>query len=134
MVQGLIMSTKVRILIADDHAGFRKAIRLFLKKHDKVEVVGEAGDGREALRQAHSLHPDVVLMDINMPGYNGFEAARDIKRALPGTKIIFLTMYADDRYRLLAQKASADGFINKADLNMNIFQSLSMHATPRYIM
>jgi two-component system, NarL family, response regulator NreC len=128
------MSTKVRILLADDHAGFRKAIRLFLKKHDTVEVVGEAGDGTEAINQAHSLHPDVILMDINMPGCNGFDAARDIKQSLPRTKVVFLTMYADDRYRQLANKACADGFINKADLNMNIFQSFTHTMTSHYIM
>ncbi len=128
------MNTKVRILLADDHAGFRRAIRLFLKKHNKVEVVGEASDGNEAVRQAQSLHPDVILMDINMPGCSGFDAAREIKRSLPDIKVVFLTMHADDRYRQLASNALADGFINKADLNMNIFQSLSNKVTSSYIM
>jgi DNA-binding NarL/FixJ family response regulator len=128
------MSTKVRILLADDHAEFRRAIRLFLKKHDKVEVVGEASDGNEAISQAHSLHPDVILMDINMPGCNGFDAAKNIKRSLPGTVVVFLTMHADDRYRKLASDSSADGFINKADLNMKIFQRLSNKFTSHYIM
>lgn len=128
------MDTKVRILLVDDHAGFRRAIRLFLKKHNKVEVVGEASDGDEAIRKANSLHPDVILMDINMPGCNGFDAAREIKRTLPGIKVVFLTMHADDRYRQLASNALADGFINKADLNMNIFQSISNKFTSNYIM
>jgi DNA-binding NarL/FixJ family response regulator len=127
------MHTKVRILLADDHADFRRAIRLFLRKHDRVEVVGEAGNGAEAIQQAHSLHPDVILMDINMPVCNGFDAAKDIKRSLPGTTIVFLTMHGDERYRQLAG-SSGDGFIDKADLNMNIFQSLSNKMTSRYIM
>jgi len=128
------MSKKVRILLADDHAEFRRAIRLFLKKHKNIEVVGEASDGDETINQAHSLHPDVILMDINMPRCNGFDAAKNIKRSLPDTQVIFLTMYADDRYRKLANEVYADGFINKADLNMNIFQSLSNKMTSRYIM
>ena len=128
------MNSRVRILLADDHGEFRRAIRLFLKKYKALEVVGEASDGTDAVRQAHSLHPDVVLMDINMPGCNGFDAAKDIKRSLPDVKIVFLTMYADERYRKLASETMADGFINKADLNMNIFQSLSNKMTSRYIM
>jgi len=128
------MNVKVRILLADDHAEFRRAIRLFLKNHKAVEVVGEASDGEEVIRQAHSLHPDVILLDINMPGRNGFETAKEIKRTLPQIKIIFLTMHADDRYRKRAQNVFADGFIDKADLNMNIFQSLSNKMTSRYIM
>lgn len=128
------MKTKVRILIADDHAEFRRALRVYLRKHDRVEVVGEACDGDEAVDQAHSLHPDVILMDINMPKRSGLEAARVIKRELPEITIVFLTMYADDRYRELARNAPADGFINKADLRMNIFQSLSNKITSYYIM
>jgi DNA-binding NarL/FixJ family response regulator len=128
------LSTKVRILLADDHAGFRRAIRLHLKKFRAIEVVGEACSGNEAILQACSLTPDLVLMDVNMPDRDGFDAAREIKRILPGTVVIFLTMYADERYRQLAAASSADGFINKADLNMNIFQTMHNKMTSRYIM
>src|SRR3990172_1492601 len=80
-------NSKIRILIVDDHAILRQALRLLLEIHDDVEVVGDAANGREAMDAAEKLQPDVVLMDMVMPGLNGLEATRQIRRRLPKTKV-----------------------------------------------
>ncbi len=124
----------VRILLADDHFEFRRAIKKYLVNQAGIVVVGEAADGEEAVRRAIDLNPDLVLLDINMPGRNGFDALKMIKEAVPRTKVVMLSMFADDRYRQMANRYKADGFIDKADLKMNIFQNVDNIITSRYIM
>src|SRR2546423_1781448 len=82
---------KIRLLLVDDHPLVREGIRSCLSPHKQLEIVGEAADGREALDKAKELNPDVVLMDINLPGINGLEATRLLRNAVPETKVLILT-------------------------------------------
>ncbi len=106
-------STRARMLIADDHRMFRQGLRQILETQPDMEVVGEAGEGQEAVEKAVRLHPDVVLMDINMPGVDGVAAIREITERCPGTKCIVITMYRRDHYLFEAIKAGAYGYLLK---------------------
>ncbi len=103
----------VRILIVDDHAVVRAGLRLLLSADPELEIVGEAGDGAEALRLARDLAPDVVLMDISMPDMNGIEATRRIKVLCPGVAVLALTMHEDDQYFFEMLAAGASGYVPK---------------------
>jgi DNA-binding NarL/FixJ family response regulator len=104
---------KIRVLLADDHKLFRAGIRAVLQTLGDVEVVAEAGDGREALRLVAAHHPDVVLMDILMPNLNGLDAAARMARASPDTRIIMISMSADEDSVLKALRAGAVGYLVK---------------------
>src|SRR5262249_28619867 len=105
--------SKIRILLADDHALMRRGIRALLERQGDLEVVAEAGDGREAVQLAETHDPDVVVADIAMPGLNGIEAARQIAQRSPRTAIIILSMHSDESYLLRALKAGARGYLLK---------------------
>jgi DNA-binding NarL/FixJ family response regulator len=104
---------KIRVLLADDHQLFRAGIRAVLRTLGDVEVVAEAGDGREALRLVATQRPDVVLMDILMPDLNGLDAAARMARAFPDTRVIMLSMSADEDSVLKALRAGAVGYLVK---------------------
>jgi len=91
---------QTRILIADDHAVLREGMRVLLDREKDFQVVGEAGDGEEAIKLGKELKPDVVIMDILMPKVTGIEATRLIKQASPSTAVLILTAYSDIRYIL----------------------------------
>ena len=102
-----------RLLLADDHTLVRAGLRALLQGVPGVEVVGEVSNGREAVRQAGELHPDVVLMDIAMSDLNGLEAARQIVREFPGVRVIMLSMHATEEYVVQALRAGASGYLLK---------------------
>jgi DNA-binding NarL/FixJ family response regulator len=114
------VTSRIKVFIADDHALLRDGLRAVLERHPGLEVVGEAGDGREAVKRIEETLPDVVIMDIAMPGLNGLEATRQLRKILPRTKILVLSMYDDQDsiYDLL--RAGASGYMlkgsNAADL------------------
>jgi two-component system response regulator NreC len=103
----------INCLIVDDHTLFRDGIRQLLAGDPEIEVVGEANDASEALEKVAALQPDIVLMDVGMPGLSSFEAARMIDRTWPGTRVIFLTMYEDEEYLLQALDAGSSGYMLK---------------------
>lgn len=103
----------IRVLIADDHALLRQLLRHQLEEQGEVEVVADVATGREAIEAAEALQPDVVLMDLAMPGLNGIEATRQIRKRLPRTKVLILTGYADDDRIVNALRADASGYIVK---------------------
>lgn len=108
------MSEKlVRVLIVDDHDIVRAGIRMLLDAQPDMAVVGEASDGKEAIEMAGSMKPDVVLMDISMPGTTGIEATRAIKKANSRIEIVGLTMHAEDRYFFQLLQAGASGYVVK---------------------
>jgi DNA-binding NarL/FixJ family response regulator len=103
----------IRILLADDHAIIRHGVRQLLEAEGGLEVVGEAGDGREAVAKARKLRPDVVVIDITMPNMNGVIAMRQILKVSPGTKVLVLSMHADEQFVAQALKAGASGYVEK---------------------
>jgi two-component system nitrate/nitrite response regulator NarL len=102
-----------KVLIVDDHALFRQGVRNTIEPEEDFEVVGEAEDGREAVAKARELKPDLILMDINMPGGDGLEAVGVIKAVLPDAKIIMLTVHDEDKNLFEAVKRGAEGFLSK---------------------
>jgi len=101
------------VLLAEDHTIVRKGLRALLADEPDVEVVAEAEDGSEAVRMAQQLRPDVVLMDFSMPGLNGLEATRQIKRWVPEVKVLVLTRYADEEHVSQVLRAGASGYVVK---------------------
>ncbi len=104
---------KIKLLVADDHKIFRQGIKKLLEEESDLQVVGEASDGREAVKKATELKPDVILMDIAMANLNGLEATRQIKKHLPSAKVIMVTMHKNEEYVLQSFQAGASGFILK---------------------
>jgi DNA-binding NarL/FixJ family response regulator len=105
--------TKIRCLIADDHVLVRQGIRRLLQDESDVEIVGEAGDAAEALKGVMELRPDIVLMDIGMPGFSSFDATRVIQTDYPQTRVIFLTMHESQDYVMQGLQAGAAGYLLK---------------------
>ena len=103
----------IRVLIVDDHAIVREGIRALLARHDDLTVVGEAGDGREAIALARSLSPDVILMDIAMPDLGGLEATVEIRKARADARIVILSQYADAEYVRRFLRAGVSGYVLK---------------------
>jgi len=105
--------TPIRILLADDHTVMRNGLRLLLERQPNLSVVGEASDGRETVRLAEQLSPNVVVLDIAMPNLNGIEAARQIGTANPDIAIVILSMHSDESYVIRALKAGARAYLLK---------------------
>jgi DNA-binding NarL/FixJ family response regulator len=114
----------LRILVADDHALVRRGARDVLHSRHGWRVVGEAADGREAVERATTLQPDVAILDIAMPEFDGIEAARRIRSAAPGTKILVLTMYESDYMVQSALDAGANGYLLKSDLTDSLVDAV----------
>jgi len=114
----------LRVLIADDHPLFRHGLREFLNLALNIEVVGEASSGEEAITQAEALHPDVILMDVNMPGVKGIEATRRILHDSPHIRILVVTMFEDDGTVFAAMRAGARGYILKDAEKENILRAI----------
>jgi len=102
-----------RVLLVDDHALVRAGLKALIAGFPGFEVVGEASDGREALRQARALEPDIVVMDIAMPGLNGFDATARLRRSLPGCAILIVSMHTVERYVIEAFQAGASAYVIK---------------------
>jgi len=107
----------VRVLIVDDQEPFRSAARLVVSLTDGFEVTGEAATGESAVTMAKELSPDLILMDINLPGIDGLEATRQIVQAQPSAKVIVMSTYEPDEYEQRAIEAGAGAFMSKSDLD-----------------
>jgi DNA-binding NarL/FixJ family response regulator len=103
----------VRAVLADDHALFRAGVRKLLETFDQVDIVGEAGNGHEALALVEQCRPHLLILDIAMPGLNGIEVAARVTREHPGTRVIFLSMHSAEEYVLRAIRAGAAGYLLK---------------------
>jgi DNA-binding NarL/FixJ family response regulator len=118
------VSEKKGVLIVEDHTLLREGLRSLLSSDQDLEVIGEAGDGREAVQQCQKLSPALILMDLSMPRMGGVEAIREIKKDRPATKILALTVNDSEEYVLAALKAGADGYILKDSTRAELIQAI----------
>ena len=112
-----------RVLLADDHALIRQGLKALLESQG-FQVVGEASDGQATLRSAEKTHPDVAILDISMPVLNGMDAARELKKSSPKTKIILLTQHDEDQYVTEALRAGAKGYVLKSQAAEDLVQAI----------
>jgi DNA-binding NarL/FixJ family response regulator len=120
---------KIKVLLADDHALVRAGLVKLLESMPDIEVLGEANDGLQLLELAHALRPDLVLMDIAMPGLNGLETTARLLKAAPGTKVIILSMHQDEQYVRQALRVGTSGYLLKDSAPTEL--SLAIHAVAR---
>lgn len=120
--------SRIRILLADDHAVVRKGLRFLLERQPEMEVVGEAADGREAVRLAEEFKPTVVVMDIGMPQLNGIEATAQIVKRSPQTSVIMLSVHSDETYLLRALSAGAKGYLLKDSAEDDLVRAVQVVA------
>jgi len=123
------MNEQIRVLVVDDHPIVRRGISMCLGHQQRIQVVGEAGDGREALSKVRELQPDVVLMDIDMPEMSGMAVTELLRRELPNIRVIILSMYANTDYVMRIIESGARGFVLKESPPVELVQAIeSVHA------
>jgi two-component system response regulator NreC len=118
------MSRKIRIILADDHAMVRKGFRLILSQEPDMEIIAEAGLGRDAVRLARELKPTIVVMDVAMPDLNGVEAARQIGELCPGLPVLILSMHKDPVYVRESLRAGAKGYLLKDSIDEDLLRAV----------
>ncbi len=117
-------SPKTKIVLADDHPLLRKALRDLLEKETTFQIIGEAGDGEEAVKLAGELAPDIIIMDISMPNLDGLQATRQIKEKYPGVAVLVLTVHTDDECVLDILKAGAAGYLLKSAFGEEVIHAV----------
>lgn len=128
------MKTEITVLLADDHSLVRRGFRRMLEDDPDMRVVGEAADGAEAVRLALELRPRVVVMDVAMPGMDGFQATREILRHQPETAVLVLSMYAEENYVRNAFDAGARGYILKNALDVDLASAIRYSAAGKQVL
>ncbi|HEX7091925.1 MAG TPA: response regulator transcription factor [Longimicrobiales bacterium] len=118
------MSDVIRILLADDHAMLRAGLRALLDAEDDMRVIGEASNGAEAVDRARALKPDVVVMDLSMPGMNGLEATREIAALGQNTRVLVLTMHTEEEYLLPVLEAGGSGYVKKTSADQELAHAI----------
>jgi DNA-binding NarL/FixJ family response regulator len=118
--------TVPRVLIVDDHAFIRRGVQTILHAFPEWEFCGEAENGKEAIRLADELKPEVIIMDVSMPGLNGIEATRAIRKAQPGVKIVLLTLHESGELLRSAFRAGARGYLLKTDAEQELVKALTV--------
>jgi two-component system response regulator NreC len=120
--------SEIRILLVDDHTMFRAGIRALLESESRMEVVGEASSGDEAVDEVRSLKPDVVVMDLSMPGSNGLEATRRIAALGLDTRVLVLTVHAEEEYLVPVVEAGASGYLTKTSADTELIEAIKVVA------
>ncbi len=118
------MPDLIRILLVDDHAVLRAGLKALLDAEDDLRVVGEAGTGEEAIEKVKLMKPDVVVMDLSMPGIGGLEATKKIAELALGTKVLVLTVHAEEEYLLPVLEAGGSGYVTKTSADMDLIQAI----------
>ncbi len=113
----------LRILLADDHQIVRQGLKALLER-EQFQVIAEASDGHDAIKQARALRPDMAVLDVSMPQLNGLDAAREISRAVPGTRTILLTVHTEDSYVMTALRAGIKGYVLKNQAAADLVQAI----------
>ncbi|HKW21063.1 MAG TPA: response regulator transcription factor [Ktedonobacterales bacterium] len=127
-------SGPIRVLLADDHTILRAGLKMMLSVQPDIEIVGEASDGRQAIAEAQRVQPDVILMDITMPELNGIEATRQVKKLLPETRVLVLTMHENEEYLFQVLRAGASGYILKEAADTELISAIrSVYAGRFYL-
>jgi two-component system response regulator NreC len=116
--------TKLRVMLADDHETVREGLKLLVNAQDDMEVIGEAGDGLEAVERARALLPDVLVMDISMPRLNGLKATEKLKEVCPQLKVLTLSRHADDGYIQQLLRAGASGYVLKQSASTELLHAI----------
>lgn len=116
--------SKIRVFLADDHTIVRQGLKCLLQKEDGIEVVGEAENGHQLLKQASKMNPDVILVDISMPVLGGLEATQQLKKTLPHSKILILTMHTNEEYVYETFKLGASGYLVKNATAQDIISAI----------
>ena len=124
------MNETIRVILVDDEARVRKGVRLLLELEPDIEVVGEAADGRTAIEVAHTARPHVAVLDIEMPGQDGIAVAAAMRRSLPGTAVVILSLHDDDRTRARALESGAAAFVCKTASDGVLVESIRRAAAP----
>jgi DNA-binding NarL/FixJ family response regulator len=119
-------TSKIRVLLVDDHTILRAGLKMMLNAQPDIEVVGEASDGRRAIAEAQRLQPGVILMDITMPEYNGIEATRQVKRLLPDVRVLVLTMHENEEYLFQVLRAGASGYMLKEVADTELISAIRL--------
>jgi DNA-binding NarL/FixJ family response regulator len=131
---GVERDTAVRVLIVDDHAVVRAGLRRLLDRHDEITVVGEAGNVRDGILETRATQPDVVVMDVVMPGESGIEGTRKVRTGFPSVKVLVLSMQDDPRYVHEAFTAGASGYVLKEAAESEVVEAvLEVAAGKRYV-
>ena len=125
------MTIKLRIALADDHHLIRSGLKLLLGSNETLSIVGEASDGTSALLLVEQLQPDILLLDLAMPGMDGLECLRELQRRDLPTRVIVLTMFEDENYVLAAMSAGAQGYVQKSAIDTELFQAIENVAAGR---
>lgn len=123
----------IRILVVDDHVWLRAGLVAHLEREPDFQVVGEAGSGEQAIRMTRALRPDVVVMDLTMPGIGGLEATRAITRDIPGSKVLVLTIHGKEDCLSAVLEAGASGYVSKWGMDRDLapaIRSITAHAVP----
>jgi DNA-binding NarL/FixJ family response regulator len=124
----------INVFLADDHAVVRDGLRCLLEAQGDIRVIGDAANGREAVRQVRQLQPDVVLMDIAMPELNGIEATVQVRQACPGVRVLMLSMHASHEHVREALKAGAQGYLLKQSAGAEVVEAVrAVHAQGAYL-
>lgn len=128
------MGEKIKVMLVDDHAIVREGLRAILALSPDIEVVGEAGDGREALDRAKAAAPDIVIMDISMPGMDGLEATKRLTKDFPEAKVLVLSQHDNDRYVLPILQAGASGYVLKRSIGAELVAAVrAVHTGECYL-
>jgi two-component system, NarL family, response regulator NreC len=122
------MSSAIKVLLVDDHAMFRAGIKALLEVEGRVEVIGEAASGDDAVDRVRELKPDVVVMDLSMPGSNGLEATRRIAALELDTKVLVLTVHAEEEYLVPVVEAGASGYLTKTSADTDLLEAIKVVA------
>ena len=121
----------IRVVLADDHTIVREGTAELLRRAGDIEVIGQASDGLEALNTVKEMHPDVLVLDLMMPGIDGLEVARRVRQASPGTAVLILTAHEDRQYVMAALEAGAAGYMSKSDRGGDVIDAVRSVAAGR---